>query len=343
MLLPGRHANTSDYRYGFQGQELDNEIKGEGNSINYKFRMHDPRVGRFFAEDPLKAEFPWNSPYAFSENKVIHAVELEGLESVELFDFFVTRSAVSKSVAERQIQENGECEDVRGLLEAKSIMMMTRAQIAGTTVGAATGASMLGGYAGVSAGRSIFYWVVRNPLTASELLNEGTAATWGILLDDPYPGVAFSDEIGQTLRQVFKGTGSKVVEFFGGQFGRHSDALNIDTQALQGLKGTVQQFTSMMRQADLLGRVERIIAENPQATFLSEASELLQEGGELIVKGNKSNNFFQSVFDGTAEGLENFEVISKTLDVAKEGMKRTDGTAIQGQVNEIVLRKIDKG
>jgi len=31
MLLPNRHANTSDYRYGFQGQELDNEIKGEGN------------------------------------------------------------------------------------------------------------------------------------------------------------------------------------------------------------------------------------------------------------------------------------------------------------------------
>ncbi len=39
MLLPNRHGNTSDYRYGFQGQEMDNEIKGEGNSINYKFRI----------------------------------------------------------------------------------------------------------------------------------------------------------------------------------------------------------------------------------------------------------------------------------------------------------------
>lgn len=80
MLLPGRHANTSDYRYGFQGQEMDHEIKGEGNSHNFKYRMHDPRVGRFFATDPLASSYPWNSPYAFSENRVIDGVELEGSE-----------------------------------------------------------------------------------------------------------------------------------------------------------------------------------------------------------------------------------------------------------------------
>ena len=69
-------------RYGFQGQEKDNEIKGEGNSVNYKYRMHDPRIGRFFAVDPLAVGYPWNSPYAFSENNVIHCVELEGLEKI---------------------------------------------------------------------------------------------------------------------------------------------------------------------------------------------------------------------------------------------------------------------
>jgi hypothetical protein len=42
--------------------------------------MHDPRVGRFFAIDPLFREYPHNSPYAFSENRVIDGVELEGLE-----------------------------------------------------------------------------------------------------------------------------------------------------------------------------------------------------------------------------------------------------------------------
>lgn len=80
MLLPKRHGATGDYRYGFQGQEKDDEIKGEGNSINYKFRMHDPRVGRFFAVDPLTHAYPWYSPYQFSGNKVIQFIEREGLE-----------------------------------------------------------------------------------------------------------------------------------------------------------------------------------------------------------------------------------------------------------------------
>ncbi len=90
MLLPGRHGEAStssgaeSYRYGFQGQEMDDEVKGKGNSVNYKYRMHDPRIGRFFAVDPLAPKYPHNSPYAFSENRVIDGVELEGLEWTQI-------------------------------------------------------------------------------------------------------------------------------------------------------------------------------------------------------------------------------------------------------------------
>ena len=42
---------------------MDNEIKGEGNSINFTYRMHDPRVGRFFAPDPLAHKYPFYSSY----------------------------------------------------------------------------------------------------------------------------------------------------------------------------------------------------------------------------------------------------------------------------------------
>lgn len=80
MALPGRHGSSDSYRYGFQGQEKDDEIKDEGNSINFKFRMYDPRLGRFFALDPLIHKYPWYSPYQFSGNKVIQFAELEGLE-----------------------------------------------------------------------------------------------------------------------------------------------------------------------------------------------------------------------------------------------------------------------
>jgi RHS repeat-associated protein len=70
------------FRYGFQGKEKDDEIKGSGNSANYKYRMHDPRLGRFFSVDPLASRYPFYSPYAFSGNDVIRSVELEGLEPV---------------------------------------------------------------------------------------------------------------------------------------------------------------------------------------------------------------------------------------------------------------------
>ena len=80
MLVPNRHGSSNSYRYGFQGQEKDDELKGEGNSLNYTFRMHDPRVGRFFAVDPLTHKYPWYSPYQFGGNKPISFIELEGLE-----------------------------------------------------------------------------------------------------------------------------------------------------------------------------------------------------------------------------------------------------------------------
>ena len=68
------------YRYSFQGQEHDDEVKGAGNSINFEYRMHDPRIGRFFAIDPLTREYPHYTPYSFSGNKVIDCIELEGKE-----------------------------------------------------------------------------------------------------------------------------------------------------------------------------------------------------------------------------------------------------------------------
>ncbi len=83
MTLPKRHGSTDSYRYGFQGQEKDDEVKGEGNSYNFTFRMYSPRVGKFLSLDPLSASYPHNSPYAFAENRVIDGLELEGLEYLD--------------------------------------------------------------------------------------------------------------------------------------------------------------------------------------------------------------------------------------------------------------------
>ena len=80
VRLIERNFNTSKYRYSFQNQEHDDEVSGEGNSVNYTYRMQDTRLGRFKSIDPLYEDYPWNSTYAFSENRVIDGVELEGLE-----------------------------------------------------------------------------------------------------------------------------------------------------------------------------------------------------------------------------------------------------------------------
>jgi RHS repeat-associated protein len=71
---------TNGYRYGFNGQEKDDEINGKGNSIVFNYRIHDPRLGRFLSVDPLAPEYPWNSTYSFAENSTIAFIDLEGLE-----------------------------------------------------------------------------------------------------------------------------------------------------------------------------------------------------------------------------------------------------------------------
>ena len=77
--LYGRSWSEESYRYGFQNQEEDKEL-WEG-AVNYKYRVEDPRLGRFFSVDPLTKKFPFLTSYQFAGNKPIWSAELEGLES----------------------------------------------------------------------------------------------------------------------------------------------------------------------------------------------------------------------------------------------------------------------
>uniref|UniRef100_UPI0031DA91BA RHS repeat protein n=1 Tax=Chitinophaga sp. TaxID=1869181 RepID=UPI0031DA91BA len=70
------------YRYGFNGKENDDEIKGEGNQQDYGLRIYDPRVGRFLSEDPLGKDYPYYSPFQFSGNSPISCIDLDGGEPI---------------------------------------------------------------------------------------------------------------------------------------------------------------------------------------------------------------------------------------------------------------------
>ena len=81
-LMPGRNNSSNTYRYGFNGKENDNEVKGTGNQQDYGMRVYDPRVGRFLSIDPLTRKFPDLAPYQFARNSPVANIDLDGEENL---------------------------------------------------------------------------------------------------------------------------------------------------------------------------------------------------------------------------------------------------------------------
>ena len=73
--MPKRFGRTL-YRYGFNGQEKDNEIYGDGQSYNFGARLYDSRLGSWWNVDPELN--PSLSPYIFSNNNPILFMDPNG-------------------------------------------------------------------------------------------------------------------------------------------------------------------------------------------------------------------------------------------------------------------------
>jgi RHS repeat-associated protein len=79
MQMPGRSFTSGDgYRYGFNGMERDDEVKGSGNSYDFGARMLDPRLGRWFKTDPYEEKYPSLSPYTAFGNNPIYYIDPSG-------------------------------------------------------------------------------------------------------------------------------------------------------------------------------------------------------------------------------------------------------------------------
>lgn len=91
MLMPGRWNSSENYRYGFNGKEMDNDMKGGTGAVyDYGFRIYDSRIAKFLSVDPFTKEYPWYTPYQFAGNTPIQAIDLDGLE-----DFYVRKKLPS--------------------------------------------------------------------------------------------------------------------------------------------------------------------------------------------------------------------------------------------------------
>ena len=86
MLMPERKFDVgTHYRYGFNGKENDNEVKGEGNQQDYGMRIYDPRLGRFLSVDPITKKYQELTPYQFASNRPIDGIDEDGLEFLSNF------------------------------------------------------------------------------------------------------------------------------------------------------------------------------------------------------------------------------------------------------------------
>jgi RHS repeat-associated protein len=80
--MPGRSYNSNSTRFGYQGKEKDDEIKGSGNSYDFGARIYDPRLGNWLSVDPLAAKYASWSPYAFCYDSPISVVDIDGKEGI---------------------------------------------------------------------------------------------------------------------------------------------------------------------------------------------------------------------------------------------------------------------
>ena len=89
-----------NYKYKYQGQERQDELGLNWDS--FKYRNYDYTIGRFMSLDPLAEKYNYQSPYNFSENRVVDGRELEGLEVV-LINPTKSSSTEQQKVADQKI------------------------------------------------------------------------------------------------------------------------------------------------------------------------------------------------------------------------------------------------
>jgi RHS repeat-associated protein len=71
--------------FSFNGKEKDDEVKGEGNSLDFGARIYDPRLGRWMSLDNMAAKYPGYSPYNFTLNNPIAFKDPDGNDVLVAF------------------------------------------------------------------------------------------------------------------------------------------------------------------------------------------------------------------------------------------------------------------
>ena len=192
-LMPGRTYSRSDkYPYGFNGEENDNEVKGDGDQQNYGMRIYDPRIGRFLSVDPITARHPELTPYQFASNRTIDGIGRDGLEYAE---YVYPQQVIRRNMQGMTKKEAQEYED------------------RGDKIGALTvGGALLAGVGAAYGSTATLFTLMRGAILLSSPTNQMViATTTGFLVNvlNPDPGThidfpGYGDEIAEELSLVLK-------------------------------------------------------------------------------------------------------------------------------------------
>ncbi|WP_264559126.1 RHS repeat-associated core domain-containing protein [Flavobacterium sp. N2270] len=105
MLVPNRTSSSTAYRYGFNGMEKDDELKGIGNSYDFGARMYDSRIGRWFAPDKKEAKYSNISTYVpFSDNPIFY-IDSDGNEFINAYKDRYNKSKIDIETARNKYLE----------------------------------------------------------------------------------------------------------------------------------------------------------------------------------------------------------------------------------------------
>jgi RHS repeat-associated protein len=358
MKIPGRYDNASGYRYQGQGQEEDNEFT-EG-MLSFEYRVHDPRIGRFLSVDPLRHSYPHNSNYSFSENRPIDKVEFEGLEASDppLISYtskwsydgtwwiqrpfiWIGNVGVSGVNTVKSIP-NGSYWIINEGIKGRSFTELGNEVINDFSGGLekSTWTELSEDFAFMVLTKSVLKKTQASPsiatksLTPIEIIVERGKIS---VFKKIRAGIMMAVKKMKTFmsrKNKPKAYGNKV-DLFGGEKSRYDGYLNFDIKAKKGIQGDISEYGNHFRE----GSVSDMIVDNPQVEFLENVSSSIESGGIITIRGNYSNNFFKEIYEGTASGMGEFNVLERIAEIDKSGMKKTDGSPIGGTVKEITLQK----
>jgi len=130
--MPGRNSNSADYRFGFNGQEMDNEITGQaGTHTTAMFWEYDSRLGRRWNLDPKPqtsisyyACFA-NNPIAFSDING-DKIKYENRDIKKAFRNEMKQRGIWKDVKK---EYRGNKKDLNVLISDKTRATLSKAQI----------------------------------------------------------------------------------------------------------------------------------------------------------------------------------------------------------------------